>query len=973
MNRTDGTNRTDRTDGKRRAADLISRDRRGQSLILALMILFMLVFIGGLFVTIVAKNLGRTQRSGQTLSADYIAETGIRYASDQFTYGLDGADWRPAPNYPEIVKWVETGLPVGGPPAADSPKKQDPDYVWLMDGFCRFTYGTGRFLLRVTYNPRLGDPTSKFIKIEAVGRPGIVDENDPTTINLKQPIRLRAEKVAYKAIAITDYARFITNRDRRSDTFALGVPAYTQPDGTKRAFVTQYGDVSDKNGDGNPDPAGGSIRVNGNLMWYGTNYIWLDRMRNESVEVAGDITHATEWDRGSGVPPPDATAVYVNPPAGIPGAWQKDLLLRQSADPLFDTSPDPLSPDVGIYRDGSPERDVGKRPRSIRRLEPPLLDETGPAGGLGRYRELTRNSGEWRYSTVRSGWYNTGYYGWGAGIYVNNREDIQSESELGTLRDDWMNPGGSQYWSGPYYTPPGVIVVLTPYDLDDDNGDQNAMTGRPDMILMQSNAAGAKFNWYDPDGNVLVPSGGQLVVPYPKNGVLFAEGNVRIKGTLPPHTQLTVVSGGTIYVEGNILKWRVSDTGRALKDSQKDSAIALLATDYVCVNTTQFFGPAPESPTPANWRPDMSCYAASVDNPLSFSFSFGEDADAKYVKALPPIPICVYVRHTADRDANPSYMNMTINQAGVGLGSLSPWFGLYYFNVGAGAPLTWPLQAPTAALRTARQYIYPLSDPEAVTTLTNSSDPVVNTRMLAEQRWPIWEHQVYTLLPAGNGQDFGFNTDPGAANTIGFSLDPNMAKADYLLSRFAIQPSDIKIEALMYAQNGSFFVIPGDWFNPDANDTVAGGPNGRSARQCIDSRWPLHGQPVDVEVSIRGAISENVPAPLADQAEWMEKWGWIPPAHGSSTNAIDQTVVYRDPLDPNDNGTSVGNLMAPIRQRGLRIMYDTQLSYPKVPDPAYPTDNTHDLPIRRDAFMRPLPIAPKLPVSGQTLFFGEPT
>lgn len=968
-------NRTDRTDGKSRAAGLISRDRRGQSLILALMILFMLVFIGGLFVTIVAKNLGRTQRSGQTLSADYIAETGIRYASDQLTYSLDGADWRPAPNYPEIVKWVETGLPVGGPLPVDSPNPQDPDYLWLMQGYCRFTYGKGRFLLRVTYNPRLGDPTSKFIKIEAVGRPGVVDENDPTTMQLKQPIRLRAEKVAYKAIAITDYARFITNRDRRSDPFALGVPAYTQPDGaTQRAFVTQYGD-------GPIAPGGGSIRVNGNLMWYGTNYIWLDRMRNESVEVAGDITHATEWDRGSGAPPPDATAVYVNPPVGSSDPWQANSLLRQSADPLFDTCPDPASPDVGLYRDGSPKGDVGviiggvlyRRPRSIRRLEPPLLDDTGPAGGLGRYREVTRNSGEWKYSTVLHSWYNTGYYGWGAGIYVNNRTDLQSESELGTLRDDWMNPGGSQYWSGPYYTPPGVIVILTPYDLDDDDGDQNAMTGRPDMILMQSNSAGAKFNWYDPDGNVLVPSGGQVIMPYPKKengallpekegyeGVLFAEGNVRIKGTLPPNTQLTVVSGGTIYVEGNILKSNKDENGNVLTDSQKKSAIALLATDYVCVNTTQFFGPAPESPTPANWRPDMSCYAASVDHPLSFSFSFGEDADTKYVK--PQIPICVYVRHTADRDANPSYMNMTINQAGVG----DVWFGLYYFNLGGGAPLTWPLQASTSALQTARKYIYPLSDPEAIQ----------DAGILAEQRWPIWEHQVYTLIPLPSGADFGFNTDPGAANTIGFSLDPNMAKADYLLSRFAIQPCDIKIEALMYAQNGSFFVIPGDWFNPDANDhvpdPVAGAPNGRAARLRIEPRWPFNGQPVDVEVSIRGAISENVPAPVADQAAWMEKWGWIPPVHGSSVIAVDQTIAYRDPLDPNDVPGLVTGAAGPIRQRGLKIVYDTMLSYPKIPDPAYPTDNTHDLPIRRDAFMRPLPITPKLPVSGQMLFFGEP-
>ncbi|MCX6376394.1 MAG: hypothetical protein NTU88_10255 [Armatimonadetes bacterium] len=280
---------------------------------------------------------------------------------------------------------------------------------------------------------------------------------------------------------------------------------------------------------------------------------------------------------------------------------------------------------------------------------------------------------------------------------------------------------------------------------------------------------------------------------------------------------------------------------------------------------------------------------------------------------------------------------------------------------------------PTAVLQTAREYMYPLSDPEAVGDL--NPDPLTHATILAEQRWPVWEHQVYTLIPATAGQNFGFNTDPGAGNTIGFSLDPNVAKADYLLSRFAIQPCDIKIEALMYAQNGSFFVIPGDWFNPDANDTVALGPNGRAApRQRIDSRWPFNGQPVDVEVSIRGAISENVPAPVADQAAWMEKWGWIPPVYGSSLNSVveRETIVYRDPLDPNDAPGSVTSTAGPIRQRGLKIVYDTMLSYPKIPDPANLSDRTKDQPIRRDAFMRPLPIAPKLPVSGQMLFFGEP-
>lgn len=995
--------------------DRVTRDERGQSLVLALMVLFVICFIGGLFVTLIASNVRRTQRSAQTMTADYLAEAGVRYAGDQLTYSLDGADWRPVPEDPKFVRWLHTQLPVDLPTANESPRPNDPDYLWLTQGYCRYNYGDGRFLLRVTYDPRMGEPTSKFLKIECVGRSGRYtkkDAEDPTLSQVKQPIRLRSERLAYKAIAITDYSRFITNRDRRPDPFTLGVPAYTQPDGLiVKPFVTQYGTeagaLGDINGDNKPDPYGGSIRVNGNLMWHGTNILWLSRTLNESVEVAGYISHVAEWDRGAppGSPPPspDATAVYVDPDLSSQN-WRRNAL-RQSTDPYFDTSPDDPNADVGIYRDGVTTGDWGRvvggkrypRARSIQRLEPPLLDVSGPAGGLGRYREVTRNSGFWKNAkdpdTGATTWFNTGFYGWGEGLYINNRDDVQTESDLRTLRDDWMNPGGSQYWAGPYYTPPGVTIILTPYDLDGGGGSQPWT--HPDMILMQSSAAGAKYQWFDPDGNVLTPAGGQLIMPYPRNGVIFAEGNIRIKGTLPPGVQLTVVSGATIYVEGNILKSTVDASGKALAELDKASAVSLLATDHVCINTTQFFGPALESQTPANWRPDMSCYAASVDRPLAFSFAFGDDAYARY--ETNGIPICAYVRHAADSGDNPAYMNMTVNQTGPGANANDPTnvaYGLYRFW-----KADWPpAPNPVPPALPDRKYIYPLADqdvfmgdgggvpaPPAFVSLLAEPTPPEFSSAVAEQRWPIWEHRVFDLHPMPpppaqppSGAPYGFFGSPGATNTIGFNLDPGMAKADYLLSRFAIQPCEIRIEALMYAENGSFFVIPGEWFNPDAGDTFEnfwkGGPDGRTVRRRIDPRWPLYGEPLDVEVTVLGAVSENVPAPIGDQTAWMDKWGWIPPRHGTTTDPIDETAVYHSPLDPTDpQGRPGPDQFAPIRQRGFKIVYDYKLSYPKTPNPdsTRAGDRNFDLPIRRDYLARPLAVTPKLPVSPQMLYFGE--
>ena len=112
--------------------------------------------------------------------------------------------------------------------------------------------------------PSRGDPMSKYIKIESIGRMGTVDENDPTTMGT-QSERLRSEKVAYKSIGITDYARFVTNKDRRSDEFSLGTAGFT----------TNFGEY-DVNG-----TKGAPIRVNGDLLWHGKSNIWLNSSRGD--------------------------------------------------------------------------------------------------------------------------------------------------------------------------------------------------------------------------------------------------------------------------------------------------------------------------------------------------------------------------------------------------------------------------------------------------------------------------------------------------------------------------------------------------------------------------------------------------------------------------------------------------------------------------------------------------------------------
>jgi len=92
-------------------------------------------------------------------------------------------------------------------------------------------------------------------------------------------------------------------------------------------------------------------------------------------------------------------------------------------------------------------------------------------------------------------------------------------------------------------------------------------------------------NWH---GHVYDPPGIELDLNRrepPANGVVFAEGNVRVRGIQASGTQLTVVSGGSIYVESSVGP-PVPVAGQA-----EGGSLALIAAEHVCVNTTKLARP----------------------------------------------------------------------------------------------------------------------------------------------------------------------------------------------------------------------------------------------------------------------------------------------------------------------------------------------------------------------------------------------
>ncbi len=329
---------------------------------------------------------------------------------------------------------------------------------------------------------------------------------------------------------------------------------------------------------------------------------------------------------------------------------------------------------------------------------------------------LTRLSGTWSSPTD-----NTGFYGWGTGAYIDNNSDLQLESQNTaggySLRADWLNPQANfaqHYWSGPYYRPPGVLIELM--------GDHAHLTrtdgktfrkpdGTPITVgggnvidIPFSNAARANYTFAD--GSVAVlpalsndgdtpanPLHAAGVFPgdkssYGVNMVIMAEGNVRVKGVYgaisnspgnvagqnPFNTDhlgrvhLTIVTGGTAYIDGNILKGDGYMNGNS-PTIEGASSCAILAKDYVTVNTTMFMAAENQGPswTPVLTNTDLQYIGIPTDAPAYDPImSFGVDPTTYTTGGAPFSPIFLLMRHASNTDnagGGSTAINLEINSA----------------------------------------------------------------------------------------------------------------------------------------------------------------------------------------------------------------------------------------------------------------------------------------------------------------------
>lgn len=1047
----------------RRVIGAGQRRQQGQTLVMAIIILAVLLILGFAFATIIGRNITEAGRAAQRTVAGDLSQDGVRYAHYQLLHSALGADWRPASTPPldvdaagytkdpDALYLRQPDTAIQYPSATNIDDKGGPDGL---GPYTRVFFDRGRALIRVRYAPSdydaFSDPTGalrqpgrarNYIVIDSVGRPGtlltggkidpsrllservrvtnytdIVDKAQNLGLLKAQDTRIIDSRklMAFASIGIIEHGRYITDKHKigrpadigyltadeailpNANPFSAASPGIRY-EGQQVSVITKLGDVAALTLPGRSSnwadvPGGGGIYSNTDLRFHGRHDIALNRSLGEAILSAGDISGAnsqtsisvTETDYNSGT-----------------DQWQSNALALTAGD--IDSRASTFSTQSGLIRDGSQRADTDGYSRGIARKEPPSIVLEDPQGGLQRYVQMTRASGPIVSGTAIGRW------GYGRGTYVDSPErgnlstedQRQQQGAVRSLPNDWLNPNNANSlgWQGPYYIPLASYLKLLPdgFEIIRDSRSSQRYWRATDGT--STNESSCRFRLRTIGGQPWILNSIQhpALVNQPFNsladsdfttngqqfnGVIYFEGDVRVRGVIPTDHQLSVVSMGSIYVEGSITKGLVLEDGTMLS-APSLSALMLMARDYVVYNTTTIFAPAPgESPNPKNAdnlpdtpnpvemdlgeSPDLTLMAQFLLNPLTGTANdpsswlpFGntyEDPDGV------PLSANLLVSSSAD-DNGPTFVSIDVAPQAFAIAlaafesylfprTIIPETGQYTLASPLGS---WTFNAADGAFPAGTNIpIYGLGDPpiNAYPKFETFGFPFITSdfnyagRVMADIGGPLGDYSVAVQ-------------DPTLLRLRLVSAGPTVPK-NYLFARTAVAPFDVRIEAAVYAEEGSFYVIPGNWMNMNPADTredfVAQGGGDAARRNRLETFGhtpdvPFYGEPLDVRIILFGAVSENMPAPISQQAEWLQKWGWIPRGLGATGRQIAAQHV--------PNGY---DLTTDLYVPNLIIQYDPALATASA-------DGQN--PIRTDANGWVLPPMPRLPVSPTLAYFGE--
>lgn len=953
----------------------------GQALIMAVLVMFLLVGLAGVFIAMISHAMWQTARAEERDRLEAVALAGLHQVQNELLNSPEGADWRPG---------------LGPDQDANNPLAGNPGWIHHGDGFYKVT---------VTYGPEeplteksvsMTNPLERYIKIDvqasfALKNPPAIASDNPEykfyQDGYSKPIQrfMIRNITALMPLALTDNLLWVTNLDEAQAPFQLGsgvmvqdnypttppaVPLLTtvssdptaMTDEVFNQIATTYETMQKPI---NPTPYlpvyDGPIRIDGNVeLGNLAVYLTNSSISNGDAQQYSNTFHVQRYDQ----------MVAKGNITVLPSAKTAVVLKNHN---------DAITAGVSLNNANNPDLVLSLNDRPlIRSFNPPLIDgSSSNTIGLDRYRALTRDSGKMMNVTGGASIY-SGAIGHGDGLYVNNPDEIQFGRDNEKLFAEWRNPQTGAHWENSVYQP----QLPDPVDSNiSDNIDSTDAKSRATMLVLHDWELSADNKIMLPyielrrfDNTPFVDEGNQpllqntrdnyyyINVPYPRNGVVFAEGNLVVKGNLPAslaynstgqaitdavsgkqrpggyrasdgalqyyvdeHNRrfdLTIVSGGTIYLEGNLLgpATRTSnlpdtDLHKVVPGSAQDSKLALLAMDNVCMNPTRLYEadkPVSSDNSDLNfWRVEH----ATPPDMLNILFSNASDASK----------MRIFLRHAGEPTTTSGYAAMRM-----------------YIN---NAPYNWLNVDPTSYDGWDKYYFCP--DP-LWSQLFSASDQQRSKAML-----PDFDLLMVTR-PTLSGSTWlqGF----GATNTVSFSL-ADEGNLNYLLSAggggygpgLMLSGADVQVDALIYAQRGSWYVIPGPYFNDDKD-------NADPSADLINWPYPRYHEPQDIKITVNGAIVENKPAPFEAEEDSLMHWRGSNMSYFTDGSAT--TPFYEDPKAAWD--ASVWKWSK--RRQGIEYHYDATLSRPAC--------YTIETDVDGNKHYRYLPRLPKLPISSTVFSFG---
>ncbi|MCS7252571.1 MAG: hypothetical protein RMK18_03745 [Armatimonadota bacterium] len=776
---------------------------KGQATILAVVLITGVALISAGFAAFVANSIHHTRALTGKASGRDIAIYGIEYAMQQLLTSPEGADWKPIsdPSLPWDAYEQRRG--------------------WNTQ-YAKYKAPNGYFLLRVSKRP------DGYIEIDSIGRP------EP-----RSPIYYRI--IAIVPQPIIQYALFLCgDNPYRQDEHVIGI-GQIDFDGD--------GQVSSLERDSCLSLINGGIFSNDDLrvasqsimrLFFGTN------SPNHGIFVAGSATVS----QADNIMLCDENGNQIDPQRQPQDSSSQNFWVF------------PLN-NIPRFRDGYC---VGKPQIGgidvFRRLQPipqPIIDPR-------RYRKLFYlGSGGVQviYIDNRSD-IQDNIPGAPPGLspaQVQFWDWINVPSETDPRRNDLKSGWYYRPISDPYrrnppidntlpdyfrYVPPGCEVELQSIGIDDDRDgavdeDQaNRVDDDGDGVIDEDGGDGVdndndnkvdedQVNGVDDDsdGKIDEDGGGIVIRRHDRpnvvlptsysvsqsNVVIFSEGNLRIRGRI--NASLTVVSMGTIYIEGS------------LQTANPKQNIALLAKHNVCLNTTALL------PIMTNARRPSEVAICSDDPQLWNNDKISLHYQYRAVSG-PPLPSLTWRIPPFD---NPG-QTVSLVVLHSGLGSLQDYCFIRFTYGGNtiyhGEPLHFPTIDPDNDGKIGED---PIDKQDNDRDGKIDEDPGQPTRcyMTGLQHGIYWIERLATgslgfsitagLLDADNDNDRQVDEDPinNQDDDNDRKIDEDPPEVPYRFSRFKVELLDangnpiplwnIRVNAAIYSESGCFFIMPPPYFD----------------------------------------------------------------------------------------------------------------------------------------------------------------